>query len=442
MEKVTAPGPSWFQSVLTLPRFRRQPLEVLTEWRRRHGDIVRIGAGPRTFHLLSAPEHVRWVLQKNATNYGKQMIGYKKLRLILGDGLLTSEGRNWLRRRRLAQPAFHRTRLQKFGQQMTEATKQMLDRWTGRDSVDVAQEMMRLTYRIVGATLLSAETNKDEELTIGEEVGEVMGYVADRAIRILDWPESIPTPTTLRFRRAVRHFDELVYEALKERRKATDPPDDLLTMLMKASDPETGEGLTDLELRDEVVTIMGAGHETTANALSWTFFLLATHPEVESRFQDELARTLEGRTPTVSDLEGLKYTGQVFKEAMRLYPPVWLIARSVKKEDMIDGRTIPKGSSVLLSPYVTHRHPRIWHKPERFDPDRFQTNDRFEGAYFPFGGGARRCIGEGFAMMEAKLILAMIGQRYRLRLLGPKPVPEVTVTLRPRGGLPMSLEET
>ncbi len=431
------PGPSWLESLLTLPAFRRSPIAVLERWFEQYGDTVKIGGGPRTFHLFVKPEDVGHVLLDNHKNYSKQMMGYRKLALVLGKGLVTSDGEEWRMRRRTAQPAFHRARIASFAEQMTSATERMLDEWAARPDpvIDVGEEMMGLAFRIVGATLMSRDLSDLDERSIGSQVTLVMEYIADRMIRIVDWPEWIPTQGNLRFKRALAGFDALVYQGIRERARGTERPNDLLSMLLDARDPETGAAFTEAQIRDEVVTIMGAGHETTASTLGWTWHLLARHPQVEADLHQELACVLGGRIPTFDDLPQLGLTQCIIEEAMRLHPPVWILSRRALDDDEIGGRRIEKGSNVLLSPYLTHRHPDLWPDAAAFRPERFRAASkelmpRF--AYYPFGGGPRTCIGNHFAMMEATLLLATIAQRFRLTEVSA-PETEISVTLRPRG---------
>jgi cytochrome P450 len=260
---------------------------------------------------------------------------------------------------------------------------------------------------------------------------------------VFKFPGSFPTRQNRRFRQAIANAERVVYDIIAERRKGQGNPDDLLSLLISSRDEETGEGLSDTELRDQAVTIIGAGYETTTQALTWTWYLLAKHPEIENKLRAEISKVLAGRTPTFEDIPNLKYTLMVFQEAMRLYPPAWAISRAAIEQDEIDGYCIPANSEILLLPYITHRHTRYWEKPEEFFPEHFlpekvEARPRF--AYFPFGGGPRQCIGNNFALMEAQLIIATIMQRYRLCLVDERTIePETSVTLRPRGGLKMKL---
>jgi cytochrome P450 len=333
---------------------------------------------------------------------------------------------------------------------MTAATQAMLDRWEalrrGAEPFDVAVEMSRLTLDIVGRTLFSRHLD-DAADEIGRALTEVLALMNDRTMRFLPSPLWWPTALNRRLSRGIRVLDRLVFDIIEARRRADetveDRSEDLLDMLLRARDEETGEGMTDRQLRDEVMTFVLAGHETTAVALAWTWYLLARHPEVAERLRAEVAAALRGRTPTIDDLPGLQYARMVVEEVMRLYPPVWGFFRQSLAPDRIGSWAVPKGTVVLISPYLTHRHPRVWDDPERFDPDRFapeRVKERPRFAYLPFSGGPRLCIGNEFALMEAQLALAMTVQRYRLELVpGTRIEPESRVTLRPRGGVPMTV---
>jgi len=425
------------------PQLRADPLAFLTAAARRHGDVVGFRIGPLRSVLLRHPDAIKHVLVDNNPNYDKHTRGYDVLREFLGNGLLTAEGDLWRRQRRIAQPAFHRRRIEGFADAMLADTLDMLRRWDdlaglGR-TVDMAHEMMALTLRIVGRTLLSTDVQD-----AADEVGHAVTVLHDWADARLDslLPLELPTPRTLRARAASRRLDRIIGDLIT-RRRGGEHAEDLLGMLMEAKDAETGESMTDRQLRDEVTTMFLAGHETTANALAWTFYLLSTHPEVERRLRAELDAALAGVTPVLADLPRLPYLLQVVKESMRLYPPAWILDRRAKDEDSILGYRVRKNTLVLCSPYVTHRHPELWPNPEGFDPERFTaaaeaTRPRY--AYFPFGGGPRQCIGIAFAMMEAQLILATVLQRYRPWLIpGQSISAEPLITLRPRAGLHMGL---
>ncbi len=424
------------------PEMRRDPLRLLTELRRR-GDFVRFRLGPYRIYLLSHPDYIEHVLQKNPRNYLKD--GYEHIKIV-GNGLLSSEGGFWRGQRRIVQPAFHRERLKNMAGTMTEATGKMLDRWEnriGNEPPDVDAEMSRLTLEITGRTLFSADVT-GEAGEVGRALQTVLTLGFQRTGRFLPVPLKIPTRNNRRYRAAVEKLNGVVDGLAQKRRRSGEIREDLLSMLLEARD-ENGESMGPRQIRDEAMTILTAGYETTARALTWTWYLLNAHPEAREKLDEELDRVLGGRPPAFEDLGRLTYTEMVFKESMRLMPPVWGFSRLVAEEDEVGGYAIPKGSRVVISQYVTHRHPELWEEPERFDPERFTPENsagRPKYAYFPFSGGPRQCIGNNFATMEAKLILAAVAQRYRLSLVPGHPVEsEPSFTLKPRYGMRMNVEK-
>ncbi|MEQ8980900.1 MAG: cytochrome P450 [Deltaproteobacteria bacterium] len=428
-----------------LPAVRRDMLRTFVR-AAKLGDVVHLPFPGRQGYLIVHPDLIKHVLVDNHKNYGKGTRGYRMLRLALGEGLVTSEGEFWRRQRRIAQPAFHHQRIAAFAETMVTSTERMLDQWAQHDStkvIDIDAEMMRVTLEIVGLCLMSTDL-ADESGVVGGAITEVLEGTVKRVQNPLTLPLEVPTPGNRRFVRALSRLDEVVYGIIRERQGMQSPPQDLLTMFMEAVDEETGERMNEKHLRDEVLTMVSAGHETTANALTWTFYLLSQHAEEAEKLRAELAAVLGGRSPTLEDLPNLPYTDAVVKESMRLLPPVWMIARSVIDDDVIGGHTIPAGSMVFLNTYVTHRDPRFFEAPERFMPERFARGDvdrQPKYAYFPFAGGPRVCIGNSFAAMEAKLLLATIAQRYAPRLApGHDVTPIPTVTLRPKYGMRMFLE--
>ena len=441
-----APSAGGGLGLRTLREFRRETLEFLCRVSNTHGDVVRWRLGPLPVYLLRSPEAVQHVLVDNNRNYDKKTRGYDALRLFLGNGLLTSEGTFWRRQRRIAQPAFHRQRIAGFGETMVALTERMRDDWARRadtgEPIDVAEEMTTLTLRIVAKTLMSTDVD-DENNEVGRSVELLNGFARDLMTNPFTLPMGLPTPKNLRFRRAADVLETKLRTIISERRRTGEDAPDLLSMLMSARDEETGESMSDDQLRDEAMTIFLAGHETTANALAWAFYLLSTHPDVERRLRAELAQVLGDRSPSMDDLAALPYLQQVVKECLRLYPPAWSIGRRAVAEDVIDGYRIEAGSLVILSPWVTHRHPTHWSNPEGFDPERFapeleKTRPRY--AYFPFGGGPRLCIGNNFALMEAQLVLATFVSRLSAALVPGHPVvPQPLITLRPAHGLRMTI---
>ncbi len=440
------PGPPWSTAPQNTFRFSRHALDFLLEMHKRYGDVVSVPTLVDVLTLVFHPDGIRRVLQEPHRNYNKDVPDHNVLRLVLGNGLLTNDGASWLKQRRLIQPAFHRERVTALGTLMVEATLVRLEQWeTGglngtNQPFDLTAEMSGLTLGIVGqalfGTVLSVQTER-----IGWALTEVNRRLAEAFY--LPWLLWLPTPQRHRLSVARRELDAVVEAIIRVRRARRQQHDDLLELLLEARDEETGEGMTDRQVRDEVLTLLLAGHETTANALSWTFLLLAQHPRVEARLQEEYQGVLSGRPPAIEDLPRLLYTRMVIEEAMRLYPPAWGLGRRALGEDEIRGYAVPQVAYVLLFPYVTHRHPAFWEWPDTFEPERFSTEraaERPPFAYFPFGGGPRLCLGNQFALYEAQLILATILSRYRLRLLPERIVtPQPLVTLRPRCALLMTV---
>jgi cytochrome P450 len=417
----------------------------VTELIRRFGDIVRFRMGPRVYHLVNHPDYIGHVLRDRQQNYQKG-IGLMQAKAILGNGLLTSDGDLWLHQRRLMQPAFHSQRIAELTPIITKVVSSFLDRWEGARTsgapLDVSAEMTRLTLRVLGETLFRMDVAER-----ADEVADAFAVVADDAIRrmaaIVPWPRSLPTSRNLRLRRAHRTLDTFVAGIIEHRRRESREGGDLLSRLMVEGGPRGSSIMTDRQLRDELMTMLLAGHETTASALTWTWYLLSRYPHAEREVSLEVARVLAGRLPAFEDCARLTFTRMVIEESLRLYPPVWLIPRQAVSDDAIGGFRIPAGSGVLISPFAVHRHPIFWDNPEGFDPDRFapgRAERRPAYAYLPFGAGHRSCIGSGFGMLESQLVVAMTVQRYRLDLVaGASVEPEAVLTLRPRAGLPMTV---
>ena len=430
-----------------LARSRRDPLGFTLDCHRRFGDVFHLRFGPFLFHVVAHPDGVRHVLLDNQKNYPRSRF-YDRTKVVLGEGLVTTEGAPWRRQRRLAQPAFHHRRIIALADTMTRAIAAMLDSWRAPAEsgtpIDVAAEFGRLTLRIVGRALGSIDLGDDTD-RIGGAVTESLDFLDYWINNLVRVPFFVPTPRNLRARRAIRTFDQVISGILADRRREPERDHgDLLSMLLEARDEETGSAFSDRELRDQIVTFIGAGHETTAVALAWTFYLLSRHPDADARLRDEVARVLGDRVPTADDLPKLDCTRRVIEESLRIYPPVYATVRDAREDDEIGGFRIPARSIVILCPYVTHRHPEFWPDPEAFDPDRFlpeRSADRPRFAWYPFLGGPHQCIGQEFAMMEATLAVAMVAQAYRLRLAPVAVVePRPMVSLRPKNGVPMIVE--
>ncbi len=440
----TPPGPRGHLVLGSLREVQRDPLGMLRDGFRDHGDVVRLRFGTTRALLLAHPEHIGRVLHDNHRNYDKHNVDYAVLRRLLGNGLLTSDGEFWRRQRRLMAPMFHRQRVAGFCNLMVNSTLEMLERWDAMarsgESFDIAAEMTRLTLPIVAKALFSADVSDDAE-AIGAALTEVNRQLGEFSLLDMFW--MIPTPRKRRFRAAVQTLDEVVGKIIDARRRATHRNEDLLSMLLDAVDEETSKGMTPRQVRDEVLTVLLAGHETTANALAWTWYLLARNLAAENKLHDEIASTLGERAPAAPDLPQLRYTRMVIEESMRLYPPAWAISRNAIGEDEIGGYPVRPRTNIIICSFVTHRHPSFWEEPERFDPERFsseRSQRRPDFAYLPFGGGPRICIGNAFATTEAQLVVATIAQRYRLRLVPGHPVElHPLITLRPRHGIRMTL---
>lgn len=419
-------------------RMRADPLRFYCEMTREYGDLFRWDIGPMTLHVITHPDHVRHVLVDQAKNYPRSRFT-RMVSMVTGNGLVVTEGELWRRQRRLIQPAFRRASLDGFFDLMTRATASMLESWqpnaASGESIDVSEEMVKIALRIVGEALFSMDLTADTG-QISESVRIAMEYLDYRFNNVFAPPLLIPTPRNLRFKRALAQSDKLIWDAIRQRHESSQPHCDLLQMLMSARDEETGEAMSDRQVRDEAATFLGAGHETTAMALTWTFTLLSKHPDVRDRLREEVDRVLSGRVPQLADMTQLQLTRRVIEESMRLYPPVWALSKEALAEDEVGGYHIPAGSLILMMQYLTHRMPEFWPNPERFDPDRFlpeAVTRRHRFAYFPFGGGPHLCVGLEFAMQEAIVVLAMTMQRYDVDLLaGHVVVPDPIFTLRPR----------
>jgi cytochrome P450 len=431
------PGPKGLPLLGNLLEFRRDVLRYYLEWSREYGDAVSLNLAGWPAVLLNNPDYAEYVLVRNHRNFIKFRLFFRKVQAIFGQGLLTSEGEFWHRQRRLAAPAFHAQRVAGYGDVMVHDTVRMLADWQPGELRDVHTDMMAVTLRIAAKTLFNAEVDRDVA-DIGQAFNAVADEIAKRVRRPFLIPDTIPLPGNIRYLRGVRRIDQLVNAIIKERQRDGGDHGDLLSMLMLARDDD-GKPMTEQQLRDEVITLLLAGHETTALALSWTWYLLAQHPEVDAKLAAELREVLGGRVPGVSDLPRLRYTEQVVTETMRLYPPAWGFGREALADCEIGGYTIPAGTTVIVSPWVSHRNPHYFQdptafRPERWDNDFAATLPRF--AYIPFGGGPRICIGNRFAMMEAVLILATVAQRFRLELQSDQPVvPMPSITLRPKDGV-------
>jgi len=420
--------------------FRRDVLGFLQLAKRTCGDVAEFRLGPERTVLITHPDQVRDILVTRHRQFVKGRRGDVS-KQFLGEGLLNSEGATHRRQRRLSQPAFHRQRLSAYATVMAEHSARLREQWRDGDTLDLAQAMMRLTLSIAGKTLFNTDVEA-EAIAIGNALSDLLKYSNRASLPLANMILKLPLPSVRRVRRAQQFLDTTIYRIIHERRAQDADRGDLLSMLLFAQDDaEDGASMTDKQVRDEALTLLLAGHETTAIALTWTWYLLSQHPRVESKMHDELDAVLKGRLPALDDLDRLTYTRMVLTESLRLYPPAWLMTRRNLEAYDLGNYTLPARTFILISPYLTQRDPRFFETPEQFQPERWAqdySGPRF--AYFPFGGGPRQCIGEGFAWMEGMLVLATLAQQWRMQLVPGHPVGvKPLVTLRPEAGMRMIL---
>lgn len=392
------------------------------------------------FYQINDPQLIGQVLVKQSSKFQKSVIYKKVLSDYLGDGLLISDGEFWKRQRKLTQPAFHTRRIQNYADVMVEHSLNLREGWQPGQVINIAQDMMQLTLFIVAKTLFDSDVHQEVD-EIGGAMDVMLHTVIETTRRIIRLPQWIPTPQRLRKQQSINTLNTIIMNIINQRRQMGSDKGDLLSMLLLAED-ENGNRMTDEQVKNEALTLFLAGHETTANALTWTFYLLAQHPEVDQKIYAEIREVLGERPPTLDNLRDLPYTLMVFKEAMRLYPPAWGLGRQAMEEVQLGEYVIPEKWGVMIIPYVVHRNPDIWENPDQFNPERFSVDNENQipkHAYLPFGGGPRICIGNSFALMEGHLILVTLLQHYRLTLAQSHVEPEPLVTLRPKGGLKMQV---
>lgn len=440
-ERPLPPGPSGLGFYFFLLRTPKNWLRLLGRLGKEYGDIsfFRLFGVPICF--INKPEYIEKVLVSGVSDFTKSK-DYAPLKTLMGNGLLTSEGEFWRRQRKLVQPAFHRERIATYGNVMVSYAERTIAGWRDAETRDAHKDMMKLTLDIVAKTLFDADVTSD-----AVEVGEALEVAMER-YSALAWfavflPQGVVEPWYWIFRRTLRRLDTIIYRIIRARRESKSDPGDLLSMLLKAQ-AEDGSQMTDQQLRDEVMTLFLAGHETTANALAWTWYLLSLNPEAEARLHAELKEVLAGRSPRFEDLQRLRYTQMVVKESLRLFPPAWGVGRETLREIQLGEYRVPASTNVFISQWVVQRDPRYFEQAEKFLPERW--TEEFEKqlpkfAYFPFGGGPRVCVGASFALMEAALLLATIAQKYRLAVDPTHPVvPLASVTLRPKHGIRVKLQ--
>lgn len=439
--------PRW-KSLLNSVRFLRNPLEVISENIARYGNTYTFHLGGVQKGIMSArPEVIQHVLQKNHRNYRKSPIHFDKLARFLGNGLLSSDGDYWLQQRRLIQPGFHRKRLEGLAAVMNDEIARFLERLEEKTAanpvIDMSQAMMELAFRVVARSLFSADLPEEKLVELSGNITELQAFII-RLIRqpYLEWWFKLSGKTDIHLQMAARSR-AVVADIIRQRRQSNAAHDDLLQMLLDARYESSGEGMTEEQLIDESLILFVAGHETTANALAWTWHLLSQHPDVVQRLRDEHQRVLAGRLPAFDDLPSLEYTLQVIEESMRLYPPAWITDRVAIEADEVDGVRIPAGAMIALSIYGVHHSAAHWKEPEAFRPERFSKENKalqHPYAYLPFGGGPRLCIGNSFALMEMQLILVQILRRFEVATVpGQAIIPQALITLRPKYGIRMKL---
>jgi cytochrome P450 len=438
------PGPPRLATVRLMPQMIRNRLDVMAYAVARYGDAVRLPLGPKTLHLFNHPDHAKRVLTDNAANYHKG-IGQTHARRVLGDGLLTSEGQLWRRQRKTIQPVFQAKRIARQAPVIAQEAEHLvahLRQSAGRGPVDVRAEMTALALGVLGRTLVDADLGAFESM--GHSFEAVQDQAMFEVMSLGAVPLWLPLPRQLRFRRAKKDLQDIV-DALATARGADADGDDFISRLIQSVREETDAQVARERMRDEVVTLLLAGHETTASTMSWAFYLLDKHPDAWDRVRTEAEEVLSGGPLDAEAMHGFKYTTMVLQETMRLFPPVWLLPRIAQEEDQIGEYRVPAGADVLISPYLLHRHPGFWPDPGTFDPERFdpaKQADRDRYAYIPFGAGPRFCVGNTLGMMEATIVLATVARELRLRKVpGYEVVGEPMLTLRVRGGLPMTVHE-
>lgn len=440
----TLPGPKGKFMVGNAVEFGKDPLGFMTECEKNYGEMIPLHFGNSPALFLTNPEYIEQLLKDRESFVTSKRL--KTLETLLGQGLLTSDGDTWFRQRRLAQPVFHQKRISGYGEVMVDYTEKMLASWQDGETRDIQAEMMRLTFNIVMKTLFSSDATQEEASAVSKAMSVAAEWFLARLkspIPVL--PERFPSPANRRYRAAIRRMDENIYKIISQRRTGGEDPGDLLSMMMQARDEDDNSQMNDKQLRDAIATLIFAGHETSANTLAWSWMLLCQHPEVQIKLQQEIATVLGDRVPTMADLPALHYTNLVIKEAMRLYPVVWMLDFQTVTDCEMGGYHIPKDCSVFMSQWVMHRSDRYFEQPLVFNPSRWDGD--FEkklprGVYLPFGDGPRTCIGRSFAMMESILLLATIAQKFEMTLVpGQSIIPQPTVTLQPSNGIKVVLKQ-
>ncbi|MEO8394310.1 MAG: cytochrome P450 [Chloroflexota bacterium] len=436
------PGPTGVPLFGNLFQIRKGFFSLVNQSLAQYGDIVHLSVGKSQIYIVNHPDYIHEVLVSQANRFHKTHLLQQVAGSFIGKGLIVVDGDFHRRQRKLMQPAFHTKRIEAYAQIMTQHTQKMLDQWQDGETRDLETEMVQLTAGIVAKTLFDADV-ADVALRVGASMTSLQSYAIKRFASPVRTPNWLPTQQNKAKQAAVKELDEILYGIINEHMNSSEDKGDLLSMLLQAKD-EDGNPMPVTQVRDEALTLFLAGHETTSNALTWTWYLLSQHPEVEAKLVEEVVSVLGNRAPTLQDLAHLEYTEMVLKEAMRLYPPVWILSREPTEDVMLGDYLIKKSSTVYVSAYITQRDPRFFEEPEKFKPERFAEGAASipDYAYFPFGGGPRICIGNSFAQMASKIIVATIVQHYHMSLEpNQKVAPQRLATLRPKFGLKMQLQQ-
>ena len=444
---LTAPGPTTRKMFSYLLRARKDPAGFLVDMQKKYGDVVQFPLPILPVYLVSHPEDVDRVMRVNARNYGKKTIQYDNLALVTGDGLLAADTPSWKRQRKLIQPAFHHEAIMRVGPDTVLVTDRMLNKWqklSDNSVIDIDDDMMHAALEIVGRSLFGTDLAGDVEKT-AQATLDALDIIVARARTPITFPKWIPTRNNRKLAKALKQLNSAVSRILEERKKIStelgkDRQVDMLDLLLAAHDDEGA--LNSQELRDQIVTFIVAGHETVASSLTWTWWLLGSHQDIQRKVQQEVDEVLNGREPNVKDVENLKYTKAVVDEALRIFPPGWVVSRRALEKDNLGGYEIPENAVIIISPWTTHRHPASWTNSENFEPERFLPDAPTpeKGTYLPFGIGPRMCIGKDFALLESVLLIARVAQSWNLKPAGQTPIPKALVMVRPEGGLPMFIE--
>ncbi|MFY0522041.1 cytochrome P450 [Archangium gephyra] len=439
---VDPPRVTGFPLVGALPSLLKDRLDFLEAARRRHGDVFTLDLGFTEAIIMCHPRHAQHILVDQLRNYAKGGPIWESLRTFLGNGLPVSEGEYWKRQRRMVQPAFHHKRLVTLTDKMTAAIDESLKEWEAAanagEPFNVAPALSRLTINVLVRAMFGSGLSTSEAERVGQDAAYIIDYVM-MGMMTNKLPEWMPVPGRARYRQALRSLDEIVFQVIERGRKGAEEEDNLLSLLLNMVDTESGERMTDTQLRDEAVALFVAGYETTAAGLTWALHFLTQHPETSQRMKDEVDEVLGQRTAVFTDLLKLSHTRNVFQESLRMYSPAYWLPRTAQEEDEIDGYRIPAGRMVVAFSHLIHRNPSVWEHPERFDPDRFtpaRSEGRHKHAWIPFGAGQRLCIGKDFSLMEAQLILSRLTQRFQMSAVpGREPVLHLGTSMRTKDGV-------